>query len=177
MYTLHEKLHRTNVTCACISYPHTSFSIPHSPIPKQVNVWPNEEGATDPKDLKDSVKEVPINIINNYFSIGADAQVALEFHLGRGIYTCTLYIYIYMYTCICTCIHMHVYNNIIVHDKRDNKATSVCVCVCVCVQRLTLRSSTIESRTNSFTQRFVCMCMCLCVCMCVCVYHCVIYCI
>ena len=29
-------------------------------------------------------EDVPLHVINNYFSVGADAQVALDFHLERG---------------------------------------------------------------------------------------------
>ncbi len=32
----------------------------------------------------DAVGDVPLHMINNYFSIGADAHVALEFHLERS---------------------------------------------------------------------------------------------
>lgn len=36
--------------------------------------------AQDPEGTAD----VPLHVINNYFSVGSDAQHALEFHLGRG---------------------------------------------------------------------------------------------
>ena len=31
----------------------------------------------------DAKSKLPLNVMNNYFSIGTDAKIALEFHLAR----------------------------------------------------------------------------------------------
>ena len=46
--------------------------------------------ASDPEGVTD----VPLRVVNNYFSVGADAQIALEFHTERGKYA-------QMYKCTC----------------------------------------------------------------------------
>jgi diacylglycerol kinase (ATP) len=42
-------------------------------------------------DIKPSAevkKELPLKVLNNYFSIGADAKIALDFHSARGKFKC-----------------------------------------------------------------------------------------
>ena len=80
-----------------MSQPHNHTTVYNHKIPRCLAGWIrafswnlhvelHPEYDPDPQEVETSgsVTSLPLNVMNNYFSLGSDAHVAVEFHESRG---------------------------------------------------------------------------------------------
>ena len=91
--------------CICLLYSRWNLQVEALPDSDECDLDP-QGGADIDGGLPPSI--LPLDVMNNYFSLGADAHVSLEFHESRGAWHMMCLIYVVYLIFILSIIHLYM---------------------------------------------------------------------